>query len=109
MWWGQGAHGDLLLTNNAYPLDLVKFSNPEPTLLPWLFRYLGPFKYAAFVAFNLSKVPFGSAGASGVRFRFAFGTFTNFLMDFVSNTFGCMAVPPCFIQQTNDERLLSDC
>ena len=50
MWWGQGAHGDILMTNNASPLDLIKLSNPEPTLLPWLLRYLGPFKYVAFTS-----------------------------------------------------------
>ena len=50
MWWGQGAHGDIVMTNNAYPLDLIKLSNPEPTLLPWLLRYLGPFKYVVFAS-----------------------------------------------------------
>lgn len=50
MWWGQGAHGDLVMTNNGYPLDMLKLSNPEPTLLPWLFRYLGPLKYVIFAS-----------------------------------------------------------
>lgn len=42
IWWGPGRRGSLLLTNNAEPLDLVKVSNPEPVLLPWFLRYLGP-------------------------------------------------------------------
>ena len=50
MWWGQGFHGDMIMTNNAFPLDMVKLSNPEPSLLPWIFRYLGPFKYTVFVS-----------------------------------------------------------
>ena len=50
MWWGQGAHGDTLMTNNGFPLDMIKLSNPEPILLPWLFRYLGPFKYVFFAS-----------------------------------------------------------
>ncbi len=70
MWWGQGAHGDLLLTNNAYPLDLVKFSNPEPTLLPWLFRYLGPFKYTAFVAPLTGYENPADPWLGGLRFNF---------------------------------------
>jgi len=42
LWWGPGRRGSLLLTNNAEPFDLVKLSNPDPVLLPWLLRYLGP-------------------------------------------------------------------
>jgi len=42
IWWGPGRRGSLLLTNNAEPLDLIKVSNPEPVLLPWIFGYLGP-------------------------------------------------------------------
>ena len=29
---------------------MIKLSNPEPTLLPWIFRYLGPFKYVVFAS-----------------------------------------------------------
>lgn len=48
MWWGSGRHGELLMTNNATPFDMIKLSNPEPVLLPWYFSYLGPFKYTIF-------------------------------------------------------------
>ncbi|MBI1911096.1 MAG: capsule assembly Wzi family protein [Deltaproteobacteria bacterium] len=48
LWWGPGYHGALLISNNAKPFDLIKITNPEPTLLPWLFSYLGPFKFTAF-------------------------------------------------------------
>lgn len=50
MWWGQGYHGTLILGNNAPPLDMIKISNPTPTILPWYFRYLGLTKYTIFVA-----------------------------------------------------------
>jgi hypothetical protein len=50
MWWGQGYHGTLLMTNNATPLDMIKITNPTPTLLPWYFSYLGPFKYTFFLS-----------------------------------------------------------
>ncbi len=48
MWWGQGAHGSLIMSNNAAPLDMLKISNPSTTILPWFFSYLGPFKYTFF-------------------------------------------------------------
>lgn len=48
LWWGQGRHGSLVLTNNAKPLDMVRVNNPTPVLLPWVFRYLGPFRFDAF-------------------------------------------------------------
>ncbi len=48
LWWGSGYHGSLILTDNAKPFDLIKLSNPRPVVLPWILRYLGLFKFAAF-------------------------------------------------------------
>lgn len=48
-WWGPGYHGSILLSNNAEPLTVLKLTNPQPTLLPWIFRYLGPFRFVFFV------------------------------------------------------------
>jgi hypothetical protein len=48
LWWGQGRHGSLVLTNNAKPLDMVRLTNPSPILLPWVFKYLGPFRFDVF-------------------------------------------------------------
>ncbi|MBW1715246.1 MAG: hypothetical protein JRJ77_05370 [Deltaproteobacteria bacterium] len=48
LWWGPGYHGALLMSNNARPFEMIKISNPRATLLPWVFRYLGPFRYNAF-------------------------------------------------------------
>lgn len=70
MWWGQARHGDLLLTNNAEPLDMVKLSNPEPVLLPWIFYYLGPFKYTIFVARLEDDRVVPHPGLSGMKFNF---------------------------------------
>ena len=50
MWWGTGRHGSLILTDNARPLDLIKLSNPRPVLLPWIFKYMGLFKFVVFRA-----------------------------------------------------------
>ncbi|MEW6614465.1 MAG: capsule assembly Wzi family protein [Thermodesulfobacteriota bacterium] len=49
LWWGPGYHGSLLMTNNAKPFDMLKISNPQPILLPWFFRYMGPFKVTWFL------------------------------------------------------------
>jgi len=50
LWWGQGRHGSLLLTNNAKPLDMVRLTNPSPVLLPWFLSRLGPFRFDLFVS-----------------------------------------------------------
>jgi len=50
LWWGPGYHGALLMSNNARPFDMIKISNPRATILPWIFRYLGPFRYNLFLS-----------------------------------------------------------
>lgn len=50
LWWGPGYHGALLISNNARPFEMYKVSNPRATLLPWIFRYLGPFRYILFLS-----------------------------------------------------------
>jgi hypothetical protein len=47
-WWGPGYHGALLLTNNAEPFTMVRLTNPQPVLLPWVLQYLGPFNFTFF-------------------------------------------------------------
>ena len=48
LWWGQGAHGGLYLTNNASPMPMVHLSTPHPSTLPWIFRHLGPCRFELF-------------------------------------------------------------
>jgi len=50
MWWGPGYNGALLISNNAKPFDMVKLSNPQPILFPWIFKYLGLFKFNLFMS-----------------------------------------------------------
>jgi hypothetical protein len=81
LWWGPGRHGSMILTDNAQPLKLVKLSNPKPVVLPWIFKYLGLFKFqwfwtelernravpnAEFMGFrlNIKPAPFLELGAS---------------------------------------------
>jgi len=59
-WWGPGYSGALLLSNNAEPLTMIKFTSPHPLVLPWIFKYLGPFQYDIFAARlnnNSNRVP----------------------------------------------------
>ncbi len=49
-WWGPGYHGSILLSNNAEPLTMVRLTNAEPVLLPWIFRPLGLFRFTYFVS-----------------------------------------------------------
>lgn len=70
MWWGQGSHGSLILTNNAAPLDMVKLSNPTASLLPWIFSYLGPFKYTVFLARLEAEREFPHTELGGMRIDF---------------------------------------
>ncbi|NTU42039.1 MAG: capsule assembly Wzi family protein [Nitrospirales bacterium] len=44
-WWGPGYHGAILLSNNAEPFALVRLTNPQPVLLPWILENLGPFRF----------------------------------------------------------------
>ncbi len=48
LWWGPGHHGAILLTNNAEPFTMIRVANPHPVILPWAFKYLGPFDVTAF-------------------------------------------------------------
>jgi hypothetical protein len=81
LWWGTGRHGSMVLTDNAQPFKLVKLSNPKPVVLPWIFKYLGLFKFqwfwtelernravpnAEFMGFrlNIKPAPFLELGAS---------------------------------------------
>jgi hypothetical protein len=49
-WWGPGYNGAILLTNNAAPPPMLKITAPDPFLLPFFFKYLGPFQYSMFVS-----------------------------------------------------------
>ena len=49
LWWGPASQGDLVLSNNAPPFDLLKFSTPTPFRLPWLLHSLGEWQVAYFV------------------------------------------------------------
>jgi len=49
-WWGPGYHGSLLLTDHAFPLDMIKLGSDEAFRLPWKLGGLGEWKVNSFLA-----------------------------------------------------------
>jgi hypothetical protein len=47
--WGTGYFASLSQGDNARPFPALTFQNVHPSLLPWFFRYLGPFRHQIFV------------------------------------------------------------
>jgi len=50
MWWGPGFRGTLLLSDNAFPLDMVKWNNIYPFRLPFILRKIGRFNAQMFIS-----------------------------------------------------------
>ena len=50
MIWGLGDRGSLLYSTNPRPLDGVWITNPTPARLPWIFKYLGRWRYTLYAA-----------------------------------------------------------
>ncbi|MCU0915841.1 MAG: capsule assembly Wzi family protein [Planctomycetes bacterium] len=67
LWWGPGRHGSLLMSNNARPFDMIKISTPQPVLLPWVFRILGPIRAEWFLTHLERERDFPYANLSGLR------------------------------------------
>ncbi len=44
MWWGPGESGALLMSNNAAPFWMMHINRTEPTYIPLLSKFLGPFE-----------------------------------------------------------------
>src|SRR5215467_3728554 len=104
-WWGPGYHGSLLLTDHAFPLDMIKLGSDEAFRLPWKLGGLGEWKVNSFLArlegdqtfphenifgLRISYLPtawlelgatrltqFGGAGSGGSFPRTVFDCYTN--------------------------------
>ena len=49
-WWGPSGGGNMILTNNAAPLNnTFTVSRVSPFRLPWIFRYLGDLRFEGFI------------------------------------------------------------
>jgi len=69
-WWGPGYHGSILLSNNAEPLTMLRLTNPHPVLLPWIFKYLGPFRFTVFATRLEKERVVSEAYLWGMRLNF---------------------------------------
>jgi hypothetical protein len=50
LWWGPGADGPFLGSNNAEPLPMLRVSRAKPFVLPWIFHVVGAIRLEAFWA-----------------------------------------------------------
>ena len=48
LWWGPGADGPFLASNNAEPFPMLRISRDRPFVLPWIFRLIGEIRAEAF-------------------------------------------------------------
>jgi hypothetical protein len=70
-WWGPGYNGGHLISNNAEPFTMIKFTGPGPQRLPWILKYLGPFQYTLFIArLEKDRGDFPEPYLNGLRFDF---------------------------------------
>jgi len=89
LFWGPASQGDLVISNNAPPLNLVKFTTPQPFRLPGPYHDLGEWQIAYFVARLEAQREFPHALLSGLRLTYQpaklvkFG-YTNALQSFGS-------------------------
>lgn len=66
-WWGPGYHGSLLLTDHAFPLEMIKLGSDQPFRLPWVFSSLGDWKVNTFLAQLERDRDFSRAKVFGLR------------------------------------------
>lgn len=69
-WWGPGYRGSLLLTDHAFPLDMVQLGSDEPFRLPWILKPLGEWKINSFLAQLERDRDFPRAKVFGLRLSY---------------------------------------
>lgn len=70
-WWGQGAHGSLLLTNNGEPRKAVKLSTIQPIRFGGIFSFLGQMNATGFFSeLEKDRTDVGNPAHVGMRFDF---------------------------------------
>ena len=50
LFFGQGTHSGMLLSNNPRGLDMIRISNVRPFVMPWIFGFLGANKITFFLS-----------------------------------------------------------
>jgi membrane-associated phospholipid phosphatase len=75
LWWGPSEGGTMVFTNNAAPLNnMFTVDRVSPFRLPWLFRYLGDIRLAAFIG-HMTGIQFQSTNFSGATGLAVFGQY----------------------------------
>jgi hypothetical protein len=69
-WWGPGYHGSLLLTDHAFPMDMIKLGTERPFQLPGFLSGLGEWKVNAFLAQLERNRDFSRARVFGLRISY---------------------------------------
>jgi hypothetical protein len=49
LWWGPGAMGPMLISDNITPITMARLNRVEPFTLPGIFKYLGPIRTEFFI------------------------------------------------------------
>ena len=69
-WWGPGYRGSLLLTDHAFPLDMLQLGSDESFKLPWVFKSLGDWKINTFLTQLERDRDFPRAKVFGLRLSY---------------------------------------
>src|SRR5437867_4416606 len=69
-WWGPGYRGSLLLTDHAFPLDMVQVGSDEPFRLPWVLSSLGEWRINTFLTRLERDRDFPRAEVFGLRLSY---------------------------------------
>ncbi len=69
-WWGPGYRGSLLLTDHAFPLDMIQLGSDESFKLPWVFKSLGDWKINTFLTQLERDRDFPRAKVFGLRLSY---------------------------------------
>jgi hypothetical protein len=70
LWWGQGYHGSLLLTDHAFPMDMIKLGTDRPFQLPGFLAALGHWKLDSFLSQLERDRDFSRAKIFGLRLSY---------------------------------------
>lgn len=67
LWWGPGRHGALLVSNNAFPFDLIHVGSAAPFSLPGFLARLGRFELEGFLTRLEENRDFSNVRLLGLR------------------------------------------